>query len=218
MSLLGKIYDYWSWGMSPITDFVKDVGGNVTDKVVNWSSNMAKKIFGSDNVEQPTTQKNFDNISSAYDSSSNGEETETPTLNDNSAYNSADFLDYLKNMYSGNLDYDRTLELMQNEMDFNSAEAQKNRDFQERMSNTSYQRAVADLKSAGFNPALIVGQGGASSPTSYNASVGSHSAISSGTQMTQLLTGIVTSAFDVVERIVGNVIPNISQIYKGKVK
>jgi len=43
--------------------------------------------------------------------------------------------------------------------------ARRQMDFQERMSNTAYQRAMADMRQAGINPLMVTKLGGASTPT-----------------------------------------------------
>lgn len=83
-------------------------------------------------------------------------------------------------------------------MNFNSTEAMKNREWQEHMSNTAYQRAVADMKEAGLNPILAFQNGGASTPggsagTISGASMGAPSSSALGVSRA---SGFVPNAYE----------------------
>lgn len=79
---------------------------------------------------------------------------------------------------------------------FNSAEAVKQRDWEKMMSDTSYQRQVADMIAAGINPAAIGMSGGAAVPNGSAArNNSSTTASSSRISVDSLFNSTLVSAF-----------------------
>lgn len=81
--------------------------------------------------------------------------------------------DWLRAEQTAQLDFERQNYQIDRANAFNAEEAQKQRDFEERMSSTAYQRAFEDMKKAGINPIMMYSNGAASTPTGSAASASS---------------------------------------------
>lgn len=95
--------------------------------------------------------------------------------------------------YQGQREANRTNRDIANDANtINVQEAETNRQFQENMSNTAFQRQMQDLAKSGLNPLLAAGMNGASTPSGATGS-------GVTTQVENALQGIAGSAKDIVQ-------------------
>ena len=99
-------------------------------------------------------------------------------------------------------------------MQFNAQQAQINRDFQERMASTQYQRAVKDLEAAGLNKLLAYSNLTGSTPSGSVAS-SSASSVGRGTDISSLLSSVINSASSDkrgIMNLIGTLIKSVGSI------
>lgn len=132
----------------------------------------------------------FQDVIDPFHATGNWSGAQPPTTN-------GGFFSGLRNFVSGDTDYARERELQDISNAFSASEAQKSRDFSERMSSSAYQRAMNDMKAAGLNPALAISQGGASTPSSASATASSAHAGKSGQGLATLIASLLGGAFKV---------------------
>lgn len=119
--------------------------------------------------------------------------------NDDNLFASAYSVQNMNNeLYKQNMSLANEISAMSSakQYEFNSKEAEKNRNWQEYMSNTAHQREVQDLIKAGLNPVLSASLGGSSTPSGATASGSSYSGQSA--QIDTSALGAIMSLYETI--------------------
>lgn len=131
--------------------------------------------------------------------------------------NDYNFKEYLEGLFSSvgaenesNRTFNAEQALMQRE--WASIEAEKNRHWETMMSNSAYQRSVADLRAAGLNPILAATNGAASTPSGVISSGSSASYNASGGDT---LSSLITALSNVASSV-GDILPGLMKWIRKK--
>lgn len=159
-----------------------------------------------------------------YDNTSTSHNSVNSSSGQNNFSSISDILEYAKQSSSEASDRQEEFnrEMWNKTAEYNANQAQLDREFQERMSNTQYQRAIKDLESAGLNKLLAYSNLQGNSPSGSVASMSPVSSTRNSDNIgsllgslannardnktkitTTLLSSLINGAFGLVGRLVG---------------
>ena len=179
---------YSTFGFDKIADVWKKVFSGFISNVSNSVKNPVSDVV-SDVVQNAENQYN--------ESASNS----------NTDYNFQEYLEGLLSSVGAENEVNRKFNSAEAALqrEWASSETQKQRDWETEMSNSAYQRSVADLKAAGLNPILAASNGSASTPSGVVSSGSSASYnVGGGDTMSTLINALANVASSV-----GDILPSL---------